>query len=108
MAGMTFPALPEESFRRVLCVVAHPDDIEYGSSAAVASWTARGIEVGYLLLTRGEAGMDALSPAETRELRTREQLAGSAEVGVRRVEFRDHPDGVLEYGLSLRRDIALE
>ena len=54
---MTLPALPEESFRRVLCVVAHPDDMEYGASAAVARWTARGIEVGYLLLTRGEAGM---------------------------------------------------
>src|SRR5437764_11223587 len=57
MAGMTLPALPEESFQRVLCVVAHPDDMEYGTSAAVARWTARGIEVGYLLLTRGEAGM---------------------------------------------------
>ena len=54
---MTLPALPEESFQRVLCVVAHPDDMEYGTSAAVARWTARGIEVGYLLLTRGEAGM---------------------------------------------------
>ena len=57
MAAMTLPALPEESFQRVLCVVAHPDDMEYGTSAAVARWTSRGIEVGYLLLTRGEAGM---------------------------------------------------
>jgi hypothetical protein len=47
------PALPEESFRRVLCVVAHPDDMEYGTSTAVARWTARGIDVGYLLLTHG-------------------------------------------------------
>ena len=31
---MTLPALPEESFQRVLCVVAHPDDMEYGTSAA--------------------------------------------------------------------------
>ena len=41
MADMTLPALPEESFQRVLCVVAHPDDREYGTSAAVARWTAR-------------------------------------------------------------------
>src|SRR6266567_9643945 len=53
MADMTLPALPEESFQRVLCVVAHPDDMEYGTSAAVARWTVRGIEVGYLLLTHG-------------------------------------------------------
>ena len=33
---MTLPALPEESFQRVLFVVAHPDDMEYGTSAAVA------------------------------------------------------------------------
>src|SRR3954466_10131147 len=100
------PALPDESFQRVLCVAAHPDDIEYGTSSAVAGWTARGVEVAYLLLTRGEAGMDGLHPDQTRVLRTREQIEGSAEVGVTRVEFRDHPDGVLEYGLPLRRDIA--
>src|SRR5215469_6650190 len=67
-ADMTLPALPEESFQRVLCVVAHPDDMEYGTSAAVARWTARGIEVGYLLLTRGEAGMPN-PPEETARLR---------------------------------------
>jgi hypothetical protein len=50
MTGMTVPALPEESFQRVLCVVAHRDDMEYDTSAAVARWTGRGIEVGYLLL----------------------------------------------------------
>ena len=43
---MTLPVLPEESFHRVLCVVAQPEDMEYGTSAAVARWTARGIEVG--------------------------------------------------------------
>ena len=54
---MTLHALPEESLHRVLCVVAQPDDMEYGTFAAVARWTARGIEVGYLLLIRGDAGM---------------------------------------------------
>jgi LmbE family N-acetylglucosaminyl deacetylase len=101
------PRLPDADFRRVLCVAAHPDDIEYGTSSAVAGWTARGVEVVYLLLTRGEAGMDGVHPDQTRVLRTREQIEGSSEVGVTRVEFRDHPDGVLEYGLPLRRDIAL-
>ncbi|GIF00073.1 hypothetical protein [Paractinoplanes rishiriensis] len=28
--------LPEENFQRVLCVVAHPDDMEYGTSSAVS------------------------------------------------------------------------
>jgi LmbE family N-acetylglucosaminyl deacetylase len=100
------PALPDEGFRRVLCVMAHPDDVEYGTSAAVAAWTARGVEVAYLLLTRGEAGMDASPPERTAALRTDEEVAAAAAVGVTRVEFLDHPDGVLQHSLDLRRGIA--
>ena len=100
------PPFPGDAFRRVLCVVAHPDDVEYGVSSAVAAWTARGVDVSYLLLTRGEAGMDGSPPERTRQLRTEEQIAGSQVVGVSEVEFLDHPDGVLEYGLGLRRDVA--
>ena len=107
MADMTLPALPEESFQRVLCVVAHPDDMEYGTSAAVARWTARGIEVGYLLLTRGEAGMPN-PPEETARLRVAEQQAACAVVGVTHLTVLQHPDGVLVYGLDLRRDICRE
>lgn len=106
MTAGTIPPLPDDAFRRVLCVVAHPDDIEYGTSAAIAAWTARGIEVAYLLLTHGEAGMDSSPPERTGPMRVREQLAGSEAVGVTAVEFLDHPDGALEYGLDLRRDIA--
>ncbi|WP_072921426.1 PIG-L deacetylase family protein [Geodermatophilus obscurus] len=106
MAPAPVPPLPADAFGRVLCVVAHPDDVEYGTSSAVAAWTARGIDVAYLLLTRGEAGMDALHPEETARLRTAEQLAAGDAVGVSEVRFLDHPDGVLEYGLELRRDIA--
>ena len=106
MVADALPALPDGSFRRVLCVVAHPDDVEYGTSAAVAAWTARGVDVAYLLLTRGEAGMDASPPEETAALRTDEEVAAAAAVGVTRVEFLDHPDGVLQYSLDLRRDIA--
>jgi len=43
MAESNLQHLPDADFKRVLCVVAHPDDIEYGTSAAVAAWTARGI-----------------------------------------------------------------
>jgi LmbE family N-acetylglucosaminyl deacetylase len=103
----TLPALPEESMRRVLCVVAHPDDMEYGTSAAVARWTARGIEVGYLLLTRGEAGMPN-PPEETARLRAAEQRAACDAVGVKHLTILEHPDGVLVYGLDLRRDICRE
>lgn len=97
--------LPDADFRRVLCVVAHPDDVEYGTSAAVAAWTGRGIEVAYLLLTAGEAGMQR-PPEETRAVRSGEQRAACAAVGVRDLTVLDHPDGMLVYSLDLRRDIA--
>ena len=106
MAPDLVPPLPEDAFRSVLCVAAHPDDVEYGISSAVAAWTARGVDVSYLLLTRGEAGMDASPPERTAQLRTEEQIAGSRAVGVTDVEFLHYPDGMLEYGLGIRRDIA--
>jgi LmbE family N-acetylglucosaminyl deacetylase len=101
------PALPDESFQRVLCVVAHPDDMEYGTSAAVARWTARGVEVGYLLITRGEAGMPN-PPEETARLRLAEQQVACATVGVKHLTVLEHPDGMLVYGLDVRRDICRE
>ena len=99
-------ALDETTFDSVLCVVAHPDDIEYGVSAAVATWTAAGKHVSYYLLTRGEAGIDTMDPAEAASARADEERASAAVVGVDRVEFGDHHDGTIEYGLRLRRDIA--
>ncbi|MGW7522108.1 PIG-L deacetylase family protein [Streptomyces sp. NPDC054783] len=95
-----------EDWQRGLAVVAHPDDLEYGCSAAVAAWTDTGREVAYVLATRGEAGIGTLDPAVCGPLREREQRASAAVVGVGSVEFLDHRDGVIEYGLALRRDIA--
>ena len=106
MAANLIPPFAADAFRQVLCVVAHPDDVEYGVSSAVAAWTARGVQVAYLLLTRGEAGIDSSPPERTAQLRTTEQIAAAHAVGVTEVDFLDHPDGVLEYGLALRRDIA--
>jgi LmbE family N-acetylglucosaminyl deacetylase len=102
------PKLPElrEDWERALCVAAHPDDLEYGAASAVARWTAQGKQVTYLLATRGEAGIDGLDPAECGPLREREEVAGAAEVGVSVVEFLDYRDGVVEYSLALRKDIA--
>lgn len=100
------PPFPDDAFERVLCVVAHPDDVEYGTSSAVAAWTSRGVDVAYLLLTRGEAGMDSSPPERTAELRVNEQIAGSTAVGVSHVVFLHYPDGTLVYSLDLRRDIA--
>ena len=93
-------------WQRALAIVPHPDDMEYGASAAVATWTDAGKDVSYVLLTRGEAGIDDMEPEEAAAVRADEQWAACAAVGVRNLEILTHPDGMLEYGLALRRDVA--
>lgn len=102
------PSLPplDESFERVLCIAAHPDDLEYGTAAAVHRWTQQGKTVTYLLATRGEAGIDTMPPAEAGPVREQEERDGAAVVGVDVVEFLDYADGVMEPTLGLRRDIC--
>ena len=95
-----------EDWSSALCIAAHPDDLEYGTASAVAAWTSAGRSVGYALLTSGEAGIDDLDPAVCGPLREAEERAGAHEVGVTQVEFLGYPDGVLEYGLAMRRDLA--
>lgn len=97
--------IPEE-WNHAVAVVAHPDDLEYGAAAAVARWTGQGRRVSYLIVTRGEAGIAGLDPAEVGPLREEEERRSAAVVGVKQVDFLDHPDGLVEYGLPLRRDIA--
>jgi LmbE family N-acetylglucosaminyl deacetylase len=101
----TLEPFPDD-WQTALCIAAHPDDLEYGTASAVAAWTRAGKTVTYLLVTSGEAGIDGLDPAECGPLREAEERAGAAEVGVETVEFLGYPDGVVEYGLPLRRDIA--
>ncbi len=98
--------LLDEDFTSVLCVVAHPDDIEYGTAAAVDRWVKAGKRVTYLLATKGEAGIDTIPPEQAGPLREQEERDGALEVGVEVVEFLDYPDGVVEYSTALRRDIA--
>ena len=97
--------LPED-WERMLCVVAHPDDMEFGGAAAVARWTGQGKSVAYCMVTSGEAGIDGLDPEECRTVREAEQVESARIVGVDVVDFLHLPDGVLEYGVTLRRAIA--
>jgi LmbE family N-acetylglucosaminyl deacetylase len=96
----------DESWTSALCVVAHPDDLEFGAAAAVARWTDQGKKVVYAMVTSGEAGIDGLPPDECRRVREAEQVASAGIVGVEDVEFLGLADGVLEYGVPLRRAIC--
>ncbi len=96
----------DESFSSVMCVVAHPDDIEYGTSAAVDRWVKQGKTVTYLLASRGEAGIDSMHPDEAGPVREAEEIAAAKAVGVDIVDFLDFRDGVIENGIPLRRELC--
>jgi len=97
--------LPED-WQTALCIVAHPDDMEFGAAAAVARWTGQGKRVVYCMVTSGEAGIDGMTPEKAGPLREQEEIDSARIVGVETVEFLRQPDGVLEYGVPLRRLLA--
>lgn len=98
----------DETFDRLLAVVAHPDDLEYGASSAIARWVSLGKQVGYVIVTDGEAGIDGMEPSAAGRVRRSEEIASAALVGVDDVVFLGLPDGMLEYGVDLRAAIARE
>src|SRR6478609_2907094 len=106
-APAPFTALTED-WERALCVVAHPDDLEFGGAAAVARWTSQGKKVVYCMVTSGEAGIDGLHPDECRAVREAEQVESARIVGVATVDFLHQPDGILEYGVPMRRLLTAE
>jgi LmbE family N-acetylglucosaminyl deacetylase len=97
--------LPED-WDRALAIVAHPDDLEYGAASAIARWTSQGKQVSYILVTRGEAGIDSMSPQDAAPVREEEERRSARLVGVEALEFLSYRDGTIEYGLPLRRDIT--
>ncbi|MFG2002590.1 PIG-L deacetylase family protein [Spirillospora sp. NPDC048911] len=94
--------------RRILVVMAHPDDVDFGAAGTVAGFTDQGAEVVYLMITDGDAGGfdDAVTREEMAALRRDEQRAAAKCAGVEDVRFLGYPDGRVEATLGLRRDIA--
>lgn len=107
---MSFPpsAAPLTDVERVLCVFAHPDDVDFGAAGTVAQWVDQGLDVAYLVVTRGDAGGFDDTPRERMPmLREAEQRAAAAAVGVKQVEFLDgYADGTITSTLGLRKDIT--
>ncbi|MEU4197075.1 PIG-L deacetylase family protein [Kribbella sp. NPDC026611] len=99
---------PDSEIERVLVVVAHPDDIDFGGAGTVATWTKAGIEVHYCIVTDGQAG--GFEPdrdrAEMPAVRRAEQTTAAEHVGVHDLHFLGYVDGAVEPTLDLVRDIS--
>jgi LmbE family N-acetylglucosaminyl deacetylase len=100
--------LSDTEVQRILIIVAHPDDVDFGAAGTIARWTEAGIEVVYCLVTDGDAGGhdDSVPRAEIAPLRRKEQTAAAACVGVSDLRFLGYPDGRVEATLGLRKDLA--
>jgi LmbE family N-acetylglucosaminyl deacetylase len=100
--------LPPFSPKIILCIAAHPDDLEFGASGSVAKWIKDGAIVHYLICTDGSKGTDDLSltSGDLITLRKVEQEAAAKILGVRTVTYLTHPDGLTEASIALKRDIT--
>ncbi len=92
---------------KALVIVAHPDDIDFGTAGTVATLTDHGVEVVYGLVTSGQAGEPAnLTPAQLTEIRQAEQTAAAKVVGVSELHWLGFPDGAVVADLELRKAIS--
>ncbi len=98
------------TIRRVLVVVAHPDDAEFGCGGTVARWVKEGKEVAYLVVTNGDKGSEdrGMTSERLAKIRAEEQLNAARALGVERVEFLGSPDGELEDTREVRRNVAAQ
>ena len=97
------------SARKVMVIVAHPDDAEIQCGGTVARLARQGAAVSYVLCTSGNRG--ASEPAMTSErltaLREAEQRTAAARRGVSDMTFWRHDDGDLAYAAQpLRQELT--
>jgi LmbE family N-acetylglucosaminyl deacetylase len=100
--------LQPTEIERLLVVMAHPDDVDFGSAGTIALLVGHGVEVTYCLVTDGNAGGSdrSVSREDVAALRRVEQTAAAAVVGVNDLVFLAHPDGRVQADLTLRCDIS--
>jgi LmbE family N-acetylglucosaminyl deacetylase len=94
--------------RRILVVVAHPDDAEFGCGGSVVRWVEEGLEVFYCVMTSGNRGSDdpAMTPERLATIRAEEQRAAAGTLGVRELVMVGYPDGELEDTRDARREVV--
>jgi LmbE family N-acetylglucosaminyl deacetylase len=103
-----FSGPDDRRIKRALCIVAHPDDIEFYCAGTVLQLTGRGAAVAFLLATSGDKGTRdaAHSLVELARIREAEQVAAARRLGVQAVSFLRHPDAELVESLDLRGEFV--
>lgn len=100
----------DRRIKRALCLVAHPDDIEFYCAGTVLILTGAGVVVDFVLATSGDKGTDdaAMAGRDLAARREAEQRAAAAVLGAADVRFLGHPDAGLIESLELRGEFVRE
>lgn len=107
-AGAWVGNQPLERQRRVLIIVAHPDDLESQVGGAVLFLTRAGSEVHLISCTSGDKGSNdrSMTSADLAPIREAEQREAADYLGIKSVEFLGWGDGDVEPGRVLRESIV--
>jgi LmbE family N-acetylglucosaminyl deacetylase len=102
--------LSDEEIKRILVVMAHPDDCDFGAGGTIAKWTAQGIHVSYCIITNGDQGGEesGIPLEEMPQVRQKEQRDAGRALGVSDIQFLNYRDGWLIPTIELRKDIVRE
>lgn len=100
---------PLPDAKKVLVIMAHPDDAELSSAGTLIKWIAKGWQVRYIICTTGDKGTKdtMMTPFQLAEIREREQKEAAKVLGIKNVTFLRHADGELEHNANFRSEIAL-
>ncbi len=103
-----FSGPDDRRIKRALCIVAHPDDVEFYCAGTVAMLAGRGVAVDLVLATSGDKGTDDPDTAgpELARRREAEQEAAARLLGAGGVSFLRHPDAELVENLELRAELV--
>lgn len=108
---MTISPLQPEGWiekKKILVILAHPDDPEFFFGGSIARWVSAGHEVYYCLLTRGDKGGNDLSitPDQLANTRMKEQQNAAKVLGVKELFFLNTPDGFLKPNDQIRKEVV--
>ena len=100
--------LPDEEIKRILVVMAHPDDCDFGAGGTIAQWTSQGIEVSYCIITNGDQGGEesGIPVEEMAKVRQQEQRDAGKALGVTQITYLNYRDGWLMPSIELRKEIV--
>src|SRR5688572_1023646 len=102
------PPIGHDGPKTLMAIMAHPDDIDFGSSGSIARWCSEGWTVYYVLTTSGDKGTHepGLTGQELAAIREEEQRQAARVLGVKDVFFLGYEDGFVGTDREIRERLV--